>query len=138
MGLSTLRKRLPKRETKPLLEIDLSGVLGAAEPGQDNILRFRELNTPDLFPDKTRATRLRVMHPSWSDLLLMQVLILASCYVPSGDDTEGTDIDEEIAALVEEQRDLFLHIYTEFSNSFPMAAISADSAKNALAQTSKT
>lgn len=124
MGLASIKQRLPER-TQEECKIDLSRFFDEEEG--ESVITFREPQAADMFGIASRMTKLKASYPDFPPPLLKQVLILASCYVPDGQDAMGMDPDIVLGSFARDHRDLFLYIDGEFVTKFPIAGLlSAD------------
>lgn len=120
MGITTVRKRAKKVEIAPNAKIDISAFL--EEGDTDTIISFREPRSNDYFMSPKRQERIKLKYPLFSGSLITQILTIASCYVPNGNEEPGVNLDDTFAAIADENRDMFLHIFAEFFRAFPSKA----------------
>lgn len=127
MGIKAIKAVEPEAN-HGILEVDLS-----EWAGQGAIVRFRQPKAADIFPDGTALKALQIAYPEMNQGLLVNLSIIAKCYVPEADDPGEIAPVRALADLSRSNRFAFFHLYEAFVDKFLVTNVVAevDEAKNA-------
>ncbi len=127
MGIKAIKAVEPE-VNHGILEVDLS-----EWAGEGAIVRFRQPKAADIFPDGTALKALQIAYPEMNHGMLVNLSIIARCYVAEADDPGEIAPIRALADLSRSNRFAFFHLYEAFVDKFLVTNIVAevDEAKNA-------
>jgi hypothetical protein len=127
MGIKAIKAVEPEAN-HGILEVDLS-----EWAGEGAIVRFRQPKAADIFPDGTALKALQIAYPEMNHGMLVNLSIIARCYVAEADDPGEIAPIRALADLSRSNRFAFFHLYEAFVDKFLVTNIVAevDEAKNA-------
>lgn len=126
MGIKAIKAVEPEAN-HGILEVDLS-----KWAGEGAVVRFRQPKAADIFPDGTALKALQIAYPEMPHGMLVNVAIVAKCYVADVDDPGDVPFVRVLADLSRSNRFAFFHLYEAFVDKFLVTNIVAkvDEAKN--------
>lgn len=127
MGIKAIKAVEPEAN-HGILEVDLS-----EWAGEGAVVRFRQPKAADIFPDGTALKALQIAYPEMNHGMLVNLSIIARCYVAEADDPGEIAPIRALADLSRSNRFAFFHLYEAFVDKFLVTNIVAevDEAKNA-------
>jgi hypothetical protein len=127
MGIKAIKAVEPEAN-HGILEVDLS-----EWAGEGAVVRFRQPKAADIFPDGAGLKALQVAYPEMNQGMLVNLAIIAKCYVAEPDDPGEIAPIRALADLSRSNRFAFFHLYEAFVDKFLVTNIVAevDEAKNA-------
>ena len=127
MGIKAIKAVEPEAY-HGILEVDLS-----EWAGEGAVVRFRQPKAADIFPDGTALKALQIAYPEMNHGMLVNLSIIARCYVAEADDPGEIAPIRALADLSRSNRFAFFHLYEAFVDKFLVTNIVAevDEAKNA-------
>lgn len=126
MGIKAIKAVEPEAN-HGILEVDLS-----EWAGEGAVVRFRQPKAADIFPDGTALKALQVAYPEMNHGMLVNLSIIARCYVAEADDPGEIAPIRALADLSRSNRHAFFHLYEGFVDKFLLTDVIAkvDEAKN--------
>ena len=126
MGIKAIKAVEPEAN-HGILEVDLS-----EWAGEGAVVRFRQPKAADIFPDGTALKALQVSYPEMNHGMLVNLSIIARCYVADIDDPGEVAPIRALADLSRSNRFAFFHIYEGFVDKFLITDVVAkvEEAKN--------
>lgn len=127
MGIKAIKAVEPEVE-HGILEVDLS-----QWAGEGAIVRFRQPKAADIFPDGNGLKTLQIAYPEMNHGMLVNLAIIARCYVAEPDDPGEIAPVRALADLSRSNRFAFFHLYEAFVDKFLItdAVAEVEEAKNA-------
>jgi hypothetical protein len=127
MGIKAIKAVEPEAN-HGILEVDLS-----QWAGEGAIVRFRQPKAADIFPDGNGLKTLQIAYPEMNHGMLVNLAIIARCYVPEPDDPGEVSPVRALADLSRSNRFAFFHLYEAFVDKFLItdAVAEVEEAKNA-------
>lgn len=127
MGIKAIKAVEPEAN-HGILEVDLS-----QWAGEGAVVRFRQPKAADIFPDGNGLKQLQIAYPEMNHGMLVNLSIIARCYVSEPDDPGEVSPVRALADLSRSNRYAFFHLYEAFVDKFlindPVAEV--EEAKNA-------
>jgi len=127
MGIKAIKAVEPEAN-HGILEVDLS-----PWAGEGAIVRFRQPKAADIFPDGNGLKTLQIAYPEMNHGMLVNLAIIARCYVSEPDDPGEVSPVRALADLSRSNRFAFFHLYEAFVDKFLItdAIAEVEEAKNA-------
>jgi hypothetical protein len=127
MGIKAIKAIEPEANLG-ILEVDLS-----EWAGEGAVVRFRQPKAADIFPDGAGLKALQVAYPEMPRGMLVNIAIVAKCYVADIDDPGDEPFVRVLGHLSRSNRKAFFHLYEAFVDKFlaPDIVAEVEEAKNA-------
>ena len=115
MALASLKEKLPEREKRANVVIDLSDLTGE----EGSTVTFREPGVSEILsPSKQRVTQLRINRAAISEEMASLCILLARCHVPDGPGDAAKP--EDFADIALKSPEAFLRIAGGFGAAYPV------------------